>query len=61
MRRSSRERSVLEATVPEIARLVDTEQYGNAAVLIREARRVLPNDPTLEKLWTRATRRSESA
>ena len=53
--RSSRERWALETAAPEIARLVDAEEYVKAAALTREARAVLPNDPTLEKLWMRAT------
>ena len=54
-RRSSRERWALEAATPEIARLVDAGEYVRAAALTREARLVLPEDPTLEKLWMRAT------
>ena len=52
--RASRERWALE-TVPEIERLVEEEEFAKAAALAREARAVLPKDPTLEKLWIRAT------
>lgn len=41
--------------MPEIARLVEAGEYAKAASLTREARAVLPKDPTLEKLWMRAT------
>ena len=51
----SRQRWALETATPEIARLVDAEEYAKAAALTREARAVLPKDPTLEKLWIRAT------
>jgi eukaryotic-like serine/threonine-protein kinase len=53
--RSSRERWALETAVPEITGLVDAGNYVKAAALTREARAVLPEDPTLEKLWLRAT------
>ena len=53
--RSSRERWALETAAPEITRLVDAGEYVKAAALTREARSVLPKDPTLEKLWMRAT------
>jgi eukaryotic-like serine/threonine-protein kinase len=53
--RTSRQRWALETAAPEISRLVDAEEYKKAATLAREALAVLPNDPTLEKLWIRAT------
>ena len=53
--RSSRERWALEKATPEIARLVEELEFAKAAALTREARAVLPKDPTLEKLWMRAT------
>jgi serine/threonine protein kinase len=53
--RSSRERWALETAMPEIARLVEEREFQKAAALTREARAVLPKDPTLEKLWMRAT------
>ena len=52
---SSRQRWALETAAPEIARLVDAGEDVKAAALAREARSVLPKDPTLEKLWMRAT------
>ncbi len=53
--RSSRERWALETAAPEIVRLVDAGEYVKAAALAQEARSVLPNDPTLGKLWMQAT------
>jgi formylglycine-generating enzyme required for sulfatase activity/dienelactone hydrolase len=53
--RFSRERWALETATPEIARLVDAGEFAKAAALTREARTVLPKDPTLESLWIRAT------
>ena len=53
--RTSRQRWALETAAPEITRLVDAEEYIKAASLAKEALRVLPNDPTLERLWIRAT------
>jgi hypothetical protein len=40
---------------PEIERLIDAGEYVKAAALVRMARAVLPKDPTLQKLWLRAT------
>ncbi len=54
-RASSRQRWALETAAPEIARLVDVGEYVKAAALTREARSVLPKDPTLRKLWRRST------
>jgi serine/threonine protein kinase/dienelactone hydrolase len=54
-RQASRQKWALGTAAPEIARLLDGEEYVRAAALAREARAVLPKDPTLEKLWTRAT------
>lgn len=54
-RRSVRERWALGTAGPEINRLIDAGEYLKAATLAREARSVLPNDPTLEKFWTVAT------
>ena len=51
----SRRRWARETAAPEIARLLDADEMTKAAALAREARDVLPNDPTLEKLWIRAT------
>jgi dienelactone hydrolase len=53
--RSSRERWALGTAAPEIARLIDADEYVKAAALTREARAALPKDPTIEKLWIRAT------
>jgi formylglycine-generating enzyme required for sulfatase activity/dienelactone hydrolase/predicted Ser/Thr protein kinase len=54
-RGASRQRWALETAAPEIARLVDAGEYVKAAVLTREARSVLPRNPTLEELWMRST------
>jgi serine/threonine protein kinase/dienelactone hydrolase len=53
--RSSRERWALETATPEITRLVDGGEFAKAAALTGKARQVLPHDPTLERLWIRAT------
>lgn len=53
--RASRSRWAREAATPEIARRLAAEDFAGAAALAREARAVLPGDPTLEKLWTDAT------
>jgi formylglycine-generating enzyme required for sulfatase activity/dienelactone hydrolase len=51
----SLQRWALETAVPEIARLVESGEYVKAAALTREARAVLPKDPTLQKLWMLVT------
>jgi eukaryotic-like serine/threonine-protein kinase len=53
--RASRERWVRETAIPEIGRLVENEEFDKAAALIREARAILPKDPTLDALWIKAT------
>ena len=53
--RSSRVRWALGTATPEIARLVSAEEFSKAAALLQEARAIVPNDPTLEKLWRQAT------
>jgi predicted esterase len=52
---ASRERWVLETAIPEVGRLVEDGDLVKAAPLLREARAILPNDPTLAKLWVRTT------
>ena len=52
--RAARVRRAREA-VPEIARLVSAGEFPRAAVLLREARTILPGDAAIEKLWTDAT------
>jgi serine/threonine protein kinase/dienelactone hydrolase len=52
---SSRQQWALQAAAPEIERLLDDGEYVKAAALTQQARAVLPNDPTLEKLWVRST------
>jgi eukaryotic-like serine/threonine-protein kinase len=53
--RASRTRWALETATPEIARLEDAGEFAKAAALALDARAVLTKDPTLEKLWMRAT------
>lgn len=53
--RGSRNRWARATAIPEIERLVAAEDFQKAAPLIREARAVLPGDPTLEKLWRQST------
>jgi len=52
--RYTRERKAL-ASIPEITRLVEAEDYPKAAALAKQARAVLPDDPTLAQLWQRST------
>ncbi len=51
----SRKQWALETATPEIARLVDAAEYAKAAALTREARAVLPKNPTIEKFWAQTT------
>lgn len=53
--RASGQRWALETAMPEVTRLLAAGEFVQAAALTRRARAVLPNDPTLERLWTRAT------
>lgn len=53
--RASRVRWAQGTATPEIARLLAAEDFTKAAAMTREARAVLPGDPTLEKLWTQGT------
>ena len=53
--RSSRARWARETATPRIARLLAREEFAKAAALIREARAVLPEDPTLKDSWQRST------
>jgi formylglycine-generating enzyme required for sulfatase activity len=55
LRRGGRERWVRDTAIPEITRLVEGSDFARAADLIREARRILPKDPTLERLWLAAS------
>jgi len=42
-----------EVATPEIERLLDADQFHDAFVLARQARRYLPGDPVLEADWSR--------
>ncbi|HQR45064.1 MAG TPA: protein kinase [Thermoanaerobaculia bacterium] len=53
--RARRARWAREVATPEVARLVAAEEFPKAVLLAREARAVLPNDPTLENLFLQAT------
>jgi predicted Ser/Thr protein kinase len=53
--RWSRERWAMGTAAPTAERLIDQTEYAKAAILLQEARGVLPNDPTLEKLWSQST------
>ena len=48
-------RWALATAAPEIRRLLAAGQSREGIALIRKARAVLPNDPTLESLWRQAT------
>ena len=52
--RWARERWALQ-TIPEIERRIETDELWKAAPLLREARAILPGNPTLEALWKKAT------
>lgn len=52
--RWSHERWAL-GTIPEIERLIDQERFLDAGALLRQAREILPKEPSLESLWTKAT------
>ena len=53
--RASRVRWARETAVPQIERLVAAEDFEKAFPILSEARTVIPNDPTIEKLWAQAT------
>ena len=53
--RTRRMRWAREVATPEIARLVAAEDFPGAVALGREARIVLPGDPTIENLLLQAT------
>ncbi|MGH9443959.1 MAG: protein kinase domain-containing protein [Thermoanaerobaculia bacterium] len=54
-KRESRVRWARGAATLEITRLIAAEDFPKAADLIQRARAVLPDDPTLQGLWTDAT------
>lgn len=51
--RSLRDRWALARAIPEITRLVESGEYVKAEALAQEVRRVLPHDPTVDKLEAR--------
>ena len=53
--RASRARWARQAARPEIARLIEDEEFTKAAALAREARAALPGDASLDQLWEDAT------
>jgi DNA-binding winged helix-turn-helix (wHTH) protein len=55
LHRISRARWARDQATPEIGRLLDSGEFVKAAMLARDARTALPNDPTLDKLWMDAT------
>jgi tRNA A-37 threonylcarbamoyl transferase component Bud32/dienelactone hydrolase len=54
-RRWSRERWALGTAAPQAEHLIDQTEYTRAAMLLQEARGILPKNPTLEKLWMLST------
>ncbi|HEY1895044.1 MAG TPA: SUMF1/EgtB/PvdO family nonheme iron enzyme [Terracidiphilus sp.] len=54
-RETSRARWARQRSTHEIARLLDAGEYPKAAALAVKAREVLPGDPTIDRLWMRAT------
>jgi eukaryotic-like serine/threonine-protein kinase len=55
LRRASQIRWVTESAIPQVSRLIETENYMQAYRLMRLAERYLPRDPTLERLWPEFT------
>src|SRR5262249_61035527 len=53
--RTARVRWVRETAVPQAERLVAAEDFEKAYPILREARSVIPNDPSVEKLWNQAS------
>lgn len=53
--RESRIRWARATATLEATRLIASEDFPKAARLLRDARVVLPDDPTLQSLWTQAT------
>ncbi len=51
LHRSSRARWAREQAVPQIAQLIEKEEFGKAYVLAVQAERYVPDDPTLGKFW----------
>jgi len=51
IRRESRIRWAREQAIPEIERLIERNRYRDAFALAEKAKRVVPGDPVLAKLW----------
>jgi eukaryotic-like serine/threonine-protein kinase len=51
LRQARKVRWAREQLLPEIARLIEKEDYATAFALAREAERYMPGDPALAKLW----------
>ena len=49
--RSSRARWARDTALPQIVRLVDEEDIAGAFLLAKQARRYIPDDPELQRLW----------
>jgi hypothetical protein len=45
-------RWVREVALPEIKHRIAQDQYAQAFALARQSEAILPNDPTLAKLWS---------
>ncbi len=52
-----RAEAVRTESVPQIVRLIETDDYDRAFALALEAETVLPGDPVLAELWPRMSRR----
>ena len=53
--RSQRTRWVREVAIPEVQRLATAIEYDSAFVLAKQARAIVPDDPTLNALWERVS------
>jgi len=51
LQRSSRAHWAREQAVPQIAQLIEREEFGKAYALAVQAERYIPNDPMLAKFW----------
>ncbi|MDP2858884.1 MAG: SUMF1/EgtB/PvdO family nonheme iron enzyme, partial [Bacillota bacterium] len=51
LNRQAKVRWAREKALPEVARLIQQDEYGAAFAVARQAATYIPNDPTLAKLW----------
>ncbi|MGD8895309.1 MAG: protein kinase [Acidobacteriota bacterium] len=56
---TTRRERVRREAIPDIVRMIETDDYASAFTLAREAESALPGDPVLAELWPRMSRRIE--